>query len=251
MNKFGFPRLSTTIENFINDMQIMEELLDALPSTVFFIKDTKANYLFVNSTLCMRCGVKEKTAIIGKQSSQIFSMPLGDTYTKQDLEVLHKGKKLIKKLELHLYKRNEAGWCLTYKQPLYNLDGEIVGMAGISHDLGVPENTHPAFHKMLEVEEYIQNNFSYNITLSDLTKLSGISISQLERYFKIIYNLTPRQMICKVRLEMAVELLDSELSITEISQRCGYTDHSAFCRQFKNHTGFSPSLYRKHYIFEK
>ncbi len=31
-----------------------------------------------------------------------------------------------------------------------------LGIAGISNDLNVPENTHPAFYKMVQVEEYIK-----------------------------------------------------------------------------------------------
>ena len=41
-------------------------------------------------------------------------------------------------------------------------------------------------------------------------------------------------MIHKVRLEHAHYLLDTGVTITEIAMRCGYADHSAFTRQFKN-----------------
>ncbi|EXU36011.1 Putative transcriptional Regulator [Acinetobacter baumannii] len=51
-------------------------------------------------------------------------------------------------------------------------------------------------------------------------------------------------MISKIRLQVATELLATDLPITQIGLRCGYTDHSAFCRQFKLHTGMSPTLYR-------
>ncbi|MNF97030.1 HTH-type transcriptional regulator ChbR [compost metagenome] len=70
-------------------------------------------------------------------------------------------------------------------------------------------------------------------------------MAQLERHCKRIFQLTPRQMIHKARLEEASRLLqDLDLPITDIALRCGYTDHSAFSRQFRALTGLSPSQYR-------
>ncbi|MNY45070.1 Xylose operon regulatory protein [compost metagenome] len=52
-------------------------------------------------------------------------------------------------------------------------------------------------------------------------------------------------MIHKARLEEGSRLLlHTELPITEIALRCGYTDHSAFSRQFRALTSLSPSQYR-------
>lgn len=244
MSIVQIPQLTSTLEDFLKNLENIESLFDALTSVVFFIKNTEAKYVFVNQTLVQRCGLTDKSALIGKTSEEIFPQSLGRIYTDQDLQVIRKGKKLSGQLELHLYARNHSGWCLTYKEPLFDIHGKLVGVAGISNDLNIFEHTHPAFHKMVQVEEYIKQYYAESITLSDLTAIAGISISQLERYCKKIYHLTPRQMISKMRLQVATELLATDLAITEIGLRCGYTDHSAFCRQFKIHTGFTPSTYR-------
>ncbi|EXE20907.1 bacterial regulatory helix-turn-helix s, AraC family protein [Acinetobacter baumannii 1007214] len=244
MTLVQIPKLTTTLEDFLKNLESIEPLFDALSSVVFFIKNTEARYVFVNQTLVNRCGLKDKTAILGKTSSEVFPHSLGKIYTSQDLQVIRRGKKLTEQLELHLYAKNQSGWCLTHKEPLFDADGNLVGIAGISNDLNVPENTHPAFYKMVQVEEYIKKNYAETITLAHLTAIAGVSVAQLERYCKKIYHLTPRQMISKIRLQVATELLASDLPITQIGLRCGYTDHSAFCRQFKLHTGMSPTLYR-------
>ena len=244
MTLVQIPKLTTTLEDFLKNLESIEPLFDALSSVVFFFFFTEARYVFVNQTLVNRCGLKDKTAILGKTSSEVFPHSLGKIYTSQDLQVIRRGKKLTEQLELHLYAKNQSGWCLTYKEPLFDADGNLVGIAGISNDLNVPENTHPAFYKMVQVEEYIKKNYAETITLAHLTAIAGVSVAQLERYCKKIYHLTPRQMISKIRLQVATELLASDLPITQIGLRCGYTDHSAFCRQFKLHTGMSPTLYR-------
>jgi AraC-like DNA-binding protein len=71
-----------------------------------------------------------------------------------------------------------------------------------------------------------------------------MSVAQIERYFDKIFHLTPRQMLLKTRLDAASDLLASDLNITDIATRCGYTDHSAFTRQFKATVGVTPSQYR-------
>lgn len=58
---------------------------------VFFIKNTEARYVFVNQTLVNRCGLKDKTAILGKTSSEVFLIH-GKIYTSQDLQVIRRGK---------------------------------------------------------------------------------------------------------------------------------------------------------------
>ncbi|MBF7682625.1 helix-turn-helix domain-containing protein [Acinetobacter sp. B5B] len=239
------PKLSSNLENFIQDLHAIEPLLDVLSDVVFFIKNTKAEYVFVNQTLVKRCGLSNKHDLLNKTSAQIFEGISGDAYTQQDHEILRKKSKLTNHLELHLYHHYESGWCLTHKEPLFDPLGNMVGIAGISKDLHSTEHTHRAFHKVLDVENYIKQNISQPILMSDLTKITQTSIAQLERYCKRIYQLTPRQMISKYRLQQALELLKENIPIIEISLKCGYTDHSAFCRHFKIHTGMSPTQYRQ------
>ncbi|MEX6002377.1 helix-turn-helix domain-containing protein [Providencia vermicola] len=42
-----------------------------------------------------------------------------------------------------------------------------------------------------------------------------------------------------------MELLEEDHSITEISIKCAYADHSAFCRKFKEMTTMTPSQFKR------
>ncbi|AYF86546.1 MULTISPECIES: AraC family transcriptional regulator [unclassified Pseudomonas] len=234
-----------TMEQLLAGVALLLPMLDVIPNAAIFIKDDQARYVMANRTLVQRCGLKQLQPLLGKTSAEVFPAQLGPGYTEQDRRVLEHGHVLEDQLELHLYGSREPGWCLTHKRPLYSRSGEIIGLVGISVDLQSASDTHPAYQRLAAVDEYIRTHFDQPITLGELTRIAGISVAQLERYCKRVFHLTPRQLIHKVRLEHAHRLLHTDLPITEVALQCGYTDHSAFSRQFKMLTGFTPRQYRQ------
>ena len=241
-----FPSLNTfkpcDLPTLLASLQPIAPLLDSLTDVVFFIKDTEARYVFVNQTLARRCGVKHPEQLLGQTAEKVFPQRFGPLYTEQDRRVLASGRELTDQLELHLYYANQPIWCLTHKLALRDTQGRVVGLAGISRDLQAPQSSHPAFQKLAAVDAHIRQHFARPISLAELTAIAGYSVAQLERHCKRVFQLTPRQMIHKARLEEGSRLLlHSELPITEIALRCGYTDHSAFSRQVRALTSLSPS----------
>ncbi|MFP6862696.1 helix-turn-helix domain-containing protein [Pseudomonas sp.] len=232
------------LNELLGSLQVIAPLLDAMPGVVFFIKDCQARYVLVNQTLVQRCALKERQTLLGKTAEQVFPSRFGPLYTEQDRRVLDVGTPLSDQLELHLYPGRQPGWCLTHKLALHDRQGTIIGMAGISYDLQAPQDSHPAYQKLAAVDAHIRQHYAQPIAVKHLASIAGLSIAQLERLCKRIFQLTPRQMIHQARLGAASQLLAGELPITEIALRCGYTDHSAFSRQFKALTGLSPSQYR-------
>ena len=239
------PGRPATIEDMLHGVAPLLPMLDAIPNAVIFIKDVEARYLMANQTLVQRCGLKHLQPLLGKTSAQVFPAQLGPGYTEQDRRVLQHGLVLENQLELHLYGTREPGWCLTHKRPVYNADDKIIGLAGISVDLQSASHSHPAYQRLAAVDSHIRAHFDRPVSMGELTRIAGLSVAQLERHCKRVFHLTPRQMIHKVRLEHAHRLLLTELPITEVAMQCGYTDHSAFSRQFKTLTGFTPRQYRQ------
>ncbi|MCY1346135.1 HTH-type transcriptional activator RhaS [compost metagenome] len=234
-----------TLDELLVGVTMLLPMLDVIPNAAIFIKDVQARYVMANRTLVQRCGLKHLQPLLGKTSAEVFPARFGPGYTEQDRRVLEQGQVLEDQLELHLYGSREPGWCLTHKRPLVSRSGEIIGLVGISVDLQSASDTHPAYQRLAAVDEYIRAHFHQPISLGELTRIAGISVAQLERYCKRVFHLTPRQLIHKVRLEHAHRLLHTDLPITEVALQCGYTDHSAFSRQFKLLTGFTPRQYRQ------
>ena len=86
------------------------------------------------------------------------------------------------------------------------------------------------------------------ISAGKLAKLAGVSAIRFARLIRRIFRLTPSQLVTQTRLAAASEmLLESDRSIVEIANACGFSDHSAFTRAFRAATGVTPSQYRQHW----
>ncbi len=232
------------MHSLLQAISLFTPLLNTLGDMVFFIKDRHARYLIANQTLARRCGFKSVAPLLGKTCAEVFPQRLGHLFTEQDHQVLHTGRHLQDRLELHLYSGRKTGWCLTQKLPLRNQQREVIGIAGISQDLQEIRRGQRAYPGLCALEYYLRQHFHRPIAMKELTRLTGLSVAQIERYCKRVFHLTPRQMIHRIRMEHATTLLENRLPITDIALQCGYTDHSAFSRQFKAMTGSTPRDYR-------
>ena len=230
------------------DLPALECLFDALNDVAFFIKDRDGRYLSVNTTLVRRCGLRSKAELVGKTALEVHPAPLAHTYMAQDRQVIEHGAVITKHLELHLYPTRSRGWCLTNKLPLRDENGTIVGLAGTSQDLGLADDMHPVYRKIAAIAQHIGENYHASVSMEQLAQQAGLSLSRVERLFQRVFHYSPRQLLLQSRLAAAVSMIEAggERSIAEIAYACGYTDHSAFSRQFKAHAGMSPVQYRMH-----
>lgn len=201
------------LHSFIKHIKILMPLINQLQNITFFVKDTDARYVIANQNLVYRSQKKDTSELIGKKAEEIFG-ELGKMFTAQDLHVMQNNP-LIDHLELHHYQSGIPGWCMATKFPLVDKDNVIVGMAGLAIDLQEDKENRPKLNsKLSRVEQYISQNFQNNITSEELANIADLSISQLNRQFRNILQMTPLQLIHKKRFDLAISLLSEDISIT-------------------------------------
>ena len=94
--------------------------------------------------------------------------------------------------------------------------------------------------------EVVEAHLYSSISIVELARLSGRSLSTFKRDFETQFGDTPANFIKEKKLEKAVELLQStELSVSEICYEVGFQDTSHFTKTFKQKYNQSPSEYRK------
>ena len=225
---------------------VVEALFDLMPDIVFFIKDTAGRYLAVNQTLVERSVKKDKSELLGRTPSELLGAELGASFEAQDQEVLRTGRPLTDLLELHFYRSQATGWCLTNKLALTDSGGEIIGLVGVSRDLRLPDMTGEDFEHISTAVHYAESHLAESPGNAVLANIAGMSLYQLDRRMKRVFGLTTGQWLLKTRISEAQRLLvDSDASISSIALEVGYSDQSAFTKQFRRATGVPPSVFRQ------
>lgn len=223
----------------------MEALFDALPDVVFFIKDAQGRYAVVNRTLAVRCAGGEKARLIGKKPAEVFPAALATSYARQDETVLKTGRPVEDQLELHLYPGGKAGWCLTTKHPWRDGRGRIIGVTGISRDLNAPGEKASGFAELAVALKYLQANYGESLRIEDVAKKAGLSVYQFEQRVQRLFQMSPLQLLHKLRLDEATRLLrGTDMPLGEIALQTGWCDQSAFTRHFSRYAGMAPGKFR-------
>ena len=91
-----------------------------------------------------------------------------------------------------------------------------------------------------DAKNYIDANFMQKINCNEIAKDAKLSEYHFIRVFKSIFGVTPYKYTITKRLEFAMELLQNNYSITDISLLLGYNDVPAFSKAFKEKYGISP-----------
>lgn len=87
---------------------------------------------------------------------------------------------------------------------------------------------------------YIEQNYSYDLTLEELSKVAGFSKYHFHRIFKSIIGENLSDYIRRVRLSSTTLKFKTNQKITQIALTSGYETNASFSKAFKNHFGITP-----------
>lgn len=95
---------------------------------------------------------------------------------------------------------------------------------------------------------FIYEHFHEDISLTDIAGCAHVSTGECCRIFREQLQTTPYQFLTKYRIQKSLEMLSSNLSISETARLCGYNQTSNYISKFKNIMNCTPTQYRKCYI---
>ncbi len=99
---------------------------------------------------------------------------------------------------------------------------------------------------VIKAIDYINANYTSEITMEQLCEAAGMSEQHLCRLFRSVLNSRPMEYTAKRRIQAAKELLTNTSStIEEISEKTGFCTSSYFCKLFKRYEGMTPTQFRR------
>ena len=97
----------------------------------------------------------------------------------------------------------------------------------------------------VEIIDYIDQHYNEKISLEDLSSRCFYNPSYFSKVFKECYGVKLSDYIIKRRVENAGKLLaETNMSIEEICEKCGYSDKALFYKHFKKIKGITPGKVR-------
>jgi len=224
----------------------MEKLFSGLVNVMFSIKSPEGLYLTANQAFLLRVGLSKRDELVGKTTRDVFPAAIALGIEQQDQDILAGASGIYDRLEVVTNADTSHGWYITDKVPVYNQRHQIIAVASTTRDLKVGAGDDSVIPQIVKFVDNMRKRFDEPIRISELAETSGMSLAKLERKMRSIMSTSPRELLTRIRVESASELLSSgRLPLSDVAYRCGFYDQATFCRQFKKLTGQTPGKYRR------
>lgn len=100
-------------------------------------------------------------------------------------------------------------------------------------------------HRVQAIKAYLDNQIQENFQSEALSRHFGLSFRQINRLFKQETGTTVYHYVLQQKIESAkMMLVQTEMNVSEIAYKLGYSDPQYFSNLFKKKTGSPPSQYR-------
>jgi len=100
--------------------------------------------------------------------------------------------------------------------------------------------------RIKQMMDFVQENYSENITVDEIAFSAGISSRECTRCFRRCIGTSPIEHLTQFRVRMAAKALrETGKTVMEISEDCGFSSPSYFSKVFRDITGQTPKEYQK------
>lgn len=226
----------------------LHQLFECLPDTYFYAKNAQGQFVMGNQALAELLGLKSADDLIGRTDHELSPADLADQYVAEDQEVMRSGKPVVNQPWLVADYRGRLKWYLSSKVPLFGDGRKAIGVAGAMRDIKEASALLEPFRELDGAIDHVVGRYHEPFDVGLLARMVGLSVSQFDRRFKQLLEMTPQQFVLRVRVHAARRMLvATDKTIAEIAIDTGFCDQSYFTKQFKRQTGMTPTDYRHKY----
>jgi PAS domain S-box-containing protein len=126
--------IQSTLKAYDQERFLLNTLLDNSPDEIYF-KDSDGNYLRVSKSYSTRFGMENPENLIGKSDLELMGDESGLQTYKEEQDLIISGEVQLKNIKKEISKEGNDLWYLHSKLPIFEKDGQTVGIFGIIRDI--------------------------------------------------------------------------------------------------------------------
>ena len=170
-----------------------------------------------------------------------------DRYLPISVKGLKHLKDLTSAMNKQLRRQKDGYWPCRSRSFLIEILHFISYSFCVDDDSDIEDESENAEQELFsEIVQYLEQHLGDTITLGKLTRKFAINRNMLNDIFMKQASMTCMNYLLNLRMDLAkIMLTKTELPISEIGSRVGFSDFSYFTKVFKEQTGSTPSQYRE------
>lgn len=158
---------------------------------------------------------------------------------------LHMGDSQTESIFLNLMKEKNTKDVFSAELSIMYLKELLISIVRKHQNLFTAEKSKTAAI-IMKAQSYMEKSFRENICIENLARMFYTNKYYFTHQFRDFAGVSPKQYLTRVRLRQAVHLAEhTDLSVTDITEQCGFSDVNNFIRIFKKEFGMPPMQYRK------
>jgi PAS domain S-box-containing protein len=123
-----------TEEALAQERNLLLTLVHNAPDPIY-VKDIEGRFVICNMAVARQIGVASPDELVGKTDFDFHTQEMALRYYADERILLQSGRPLLNHKERILDGAGNPIWVLTTKVPLQDIQGQIIGLVGMSHDI--------------------------------------------------------------------------------------------------------------------
>jgi PAS domain S-box-containing protein len=113
---------------------LLRALMENIPDLIYF-KDGQSRFTRVNNAHARNLGARDADECIGKSNADYFEPEYALPWRLEEEEILRSGRPQVDRIQPVMNYRGGVGWWSTTKVPMFDRNGQVTGIAGISRNI--------------------------------------------------------------------------------------------------------------------
>jgi PAS domain S-box-containing protein len=121
-------------QELAKERSLFDALMDNIPDTIYF-QDTEGRFIRINKAQARLLGIADPNDALGKTDFDYFPPEVAQRFHESEKKLLQSGNLILDHVQSAVTPDGQPIWFSATEAPLYDDQGRIIGLVGISRDI--------------------------------------------------------------------------------------------------------------------